>query len=157
MARIPRLTVEGEPAVYHVISCTALDGFVLGDVEKEYLLQLIQGLSAVYFTEVLGFCLMGNHFHLLVRIHPAEEFSDDEIRTRFQHYYHWKPGVAGPKNGGTNSAPIMKSSPAMRLSMNSHEATIRIRNKCWHWSKGWNSSPLVQKSLRLSRLIFSIK
>ncbi len=88
MARIPRLTVDGEPAVYHIISRTALDGFVLGDVEKEYLLSLIQRLSAVYFTEVLGFCLMGNYFHLLVRMHPAEAFSDDEIRTRFQRYYH---------------------------------------------------------------------
>ena len=87
MARIPRLTMAGEPAVYHVISRTALDGFVLGDVEKEYLLSLIQQLSAVYFTEVLGFCLMGNHFHLLVRMHPEEEFSDDDIRARFQRYY----------------------------------------------------------------------
>ena len=34
MARIPRLTVDGEPAVYHVISRTALDGFVLGDVDR---------------------------------------------------------------------------------------------------------------------------
>jgi REP element-mobilizing transposase RayT len=87
MARIPRLTVDGEPAVYHVISRTALDGFVLGDMEKDYLLTLIQHLSAVYFTEVLGFCLMGNHFHLLVRMHPETAFSDDEIRKRFQHYY----------------------------------------------------------------------
>ena len=87
MARIPRLTVHGEPAVYHVISRTALDGFVLGDVEKEYLLSLIQQLSAVYFTEVLGFCLMGNHFHLLVRMHPEAEFSDADIRARFQRYY----------------------------------------------------------------------
>ena len=55
MARIPRLTMAGEPAVYHVISRTALDGFVLGDAEKEYLLTLIQQLSTVYFTEVLGF------------------------------------------------------------------------------------------------------
>jgi len=31
--RIARLVVKGEPAVYHVISRTALDGFVLGDVE----------------------------------------------------------------------------------------------------------------------------
>ena len=46
MARIPRLTMAGEPAVYHIISRTALDGFVLGDVEKEYLLTLIQRLSA---------------------------------------------------------------------------------------------------------------
>ncbi len=87
MARIPRLTMVDEPAVYHVISRTALDGFVLGDVEKEYLLTLIQRLSAVYFAEVLGFCLMGNHFHLLVRMHPAEAFSDDEVQTRFQRHY----------------------------------------------------------------------
>ena len=87
MARIPRLTVEGEPAVYHVISRTALDGFVLGDVEKDYLFTLIQRLSAIYFTEVLGFCLMGNHFHLLVRLCPEEEFSDADIRARFQRYY----------------------------------------------------------------------
>jgi REP element-mobilizing transposase RayT len=87
MARIPRLTVDGEPAVYHVISRTALDGFVLGDVEKDYLLTLIQRLSAVYFTEVLGFCLMGNHFHLLVRMHPEAAFSDDDIRTRFHRHY----------------------------------------------------------------------
>ncbi len=87
MARIPRLTMTGEPAVYHVISRTALDGFVLGDVEKEYLLTLIQQLSAVYFTEVLGFCLMGNHFHLLVRMLPETSLSDAEIRKRFQRYY----------------------------------------------------------------------
>ncbi|MGE0827480.1 MAG: transposase [Candidatus Binatia bacterium] len=87
MARIPRLTMAGEPAVYHVISRTALDGFVLGEVEKDYLLTLIQRLSAVYFTEVLGFCLMGNHFHLLVRMLPEMAYSDAEVRTRFQRYY----------------------------------------------------------------------
>ena len=79
MPRIARLKVKGEPAVYHVISRTALDGFVLGDVEKEYLLNLIRRLSKVYFTEVLGFCLMGNHFHLLVRMHPGGDFGNEEI------------------------------------------------------------------------------
>mgnify|MGYP001404485724 CR=1 FL=1 len=45
------LVVDDEPAVYHVISRTALDGFVLGDVEKEYLLSLIQRLSAVWDSQ----------------------------------------------------------------------------------------------------------
>jgi hypothetical protein len=36
MPRIARSKVKGEPAVYHVISRTALEGFVLGDDEKEY-------------------------------------------------------------------------------------------------------------------------
>jgi len=62
MPRIARLVVKGEPAVYHVISRTALDGFVLGDIEKDFLLKLIKRLSSVYFSEVLGFCVMGNPF-----------------------------------------------------------------------------------------------
>ena len=45
MPRIARLKVKGEPAVYHVMSRTALEGFVLGDVEKDYLLKLIKKLS----------------------------------------------------------------------------------------------------------------
>ena len=38
-------------------------------------------------TEVLGFCLMGNHFHLLVRMRPGNEFSNEEIKRRFRLYY----------------------------------------------------------------------
>jgi len=44
MPRKARMIVEGESAVYHVMSRTALDGFVLGDIEKDYLLQLIKHL-----------------------------------------------------------------------------------------------------------------
>jgi REP element-mobilizing transposase RayT len=87
MARIARMIVKDEPAVYHIVSRTALDGFVLGDVEKDYLINLIKHLSSVYFAEVLGFCLMGNHFHLLVRIYPGEDYDDEEIKRRFKIYY----------------------------------------------------------------------
>ncbi len=71
MARIARIVVEEEEAVYHVMSRTALDGFVLGDGEKDELLKIIKRLSAVYFTELLRFCIMGNHFHLAVKVRPG--------------------------------------------------------------------------------------
>ena len=87
MARIARMIVKGEPVVYHVMSRTALDGYVLGDVEKEYLFQVIKKLSSVYFAEVLGLCLMSNHWHLAVRVHPGKSYSDEEIKRRFQLYY----------------------------------------------------------------------
>jgi len=87
MPRIPRLIVRGEPAVYHVISRTALDGLPLGEVEKDELLRLIQRLSRVYFVEVLGFSILGNHFHIALRMHPGETGSDDEVRKRFAIYY----------------------------------------------------------------------
>jgi len=87
MPRIARLIVKEEDAVYHVMTRTALDGYVIGDVEKDFLLNLIKRLSSVYFADVLGFCLMGNHFHLLVRMRPGSEFSNAEIKRRFRLYY----------------------------------------------------------------------
>ena len=54
MARIPRMVIAGEQAVYHVMSRTALDGFPFGDAEKKYLVSLINRLRKVYFTEILG-------------------------------------------------------------------------------------------------------
>ena len=87
MPRIARLVIKDEPAVSHVISRTVLDGFVFGDVEKDCLLKLIKRLSSVYFSEVLGFCVMGNHFDILFRMHPGENYSDEEIRKRFALYY----------------------------------------------------------------------
>ena len=87
MPRIARLKVKGEPAVYHVISRTALDGFVLGDLEKDFLFDLIKRLSRIYFAEVFGYCIMGNHFHLLVRMHPGSNYSDEEVKERFLEYF----------------------------------------------------------------------
>ncbi len=62
MARIPRLINTSEPTVYHVMSRTALDGFPLEDVEKDYLLDLIKKFSTLYFMDVLGFTILDNHF-----------------------------------------------------------------------------------------------
>jgi putative transposase len=87
MARIARLKVKGEPAVYHVISRTTLHGFVLGDVEKDYLLALMKRLSDFYFAEVLGFSILGNHFHLLVRMHPESRYSEEDVRERYDRRY----------------------------------------------------------------------
>ena len=87
MPRIARLVLKEEKAVYHVMSRTALDGYVLGDVEKDFLLKHIKWLAKVYFSEVLGFCIMGNHFHLLVRMDSGREKSLAEIQKRFEIYY----------------------------------------------------------------------
>ena len=87
MPRIARLLVKGEKTVYHVISRTALPGYVLEDAEKDFLLRYIRRLAKVYFAEVLGFCIMGNHFHLLVRMEPGQDKTAGEIQRRFLIYY----------------------------------------------------------------------
>ena len=82
MARIPRMVVKGEDAIYHIISRTTLEGLVLGDVEKDYLLKLIKWMSEVFFIEVFGYCIMGNHFHLLIKMENSEDYANDEVRRR---------------------------------------------------------------------------
>ena len=104
MPRIARWVVKGEPAVYHVMSRTALDGYVLGDVEKDYLMALIKRLSSIYFSEVLGFCVMGNHFHILVRMHTGDEYNDKEIKRRFKLYY----GTKGERELKDGQIPLLR-------------------------------------------------
>lgn len=87
MPRIARMIVPDQRTVYHVMSRTALDGYPFGDVEKDELSKIMLKLSKLYFTEVLGFCIMGNHFHLLVRMFPESNYSDEEIRIRYVGFY----------------------------------------------------------------------
>ena len=60
MPRIPRMVIDDETTVYHIMSRTALDGFAIGDIEKDFMLNLIRRYSALHFVEILGFCIMGN-------------------------------------------------------------------------------------------------
>ncbi len=87
MARISRVLITGEPTTYHVISRTALDGYPIGDMEKDYFVEIIRKFAALYFVEILGFCIMGNHFHLLVRMLPDTDFSDSDIKKRHHDFY----------------------------------------------------------------------
>jgi putative transposase len=85
--RITRMIIPDQETVYHVISRTVLDGYPLGNEEKDELVKILLKFSKLYFTEVLGFCAMGNHFHLLVRMLPESDFSDDEIKRRYKLFY----------------------------------------------------------------------
>ena len=87
MPRIPRMVIDDETTVYHVMSRTALDGFIIGDIEKDFMLELIRRYSALYFVEILGFCIMGNHFHILVKTLPEYKFSDEDIKKRYVSFY----------------------------------------------------------------------
>ena len=71
-----------------IMSRTALDGFPFGEVENGFPVSLIQHKNKLYFTEILGFCCMGNHFHLLVRMLLETNFSDHIIKKRY-----FNPGI----------------------------------------------------------------
>ena len=87
MPRTQRLKINDGTTVYHVMSRTALDGFPMGDIEKDLMLDLMRKYSKLYLAEILGYCIMGNHFHLLVKMYPEYKFTDDDIKKRYMNFY----------------------------------------------------------------------
>jgi len=87
MPRTSRMIISDQRTVYHVMSRTALDGFPFQEIEKDQMVDIIRRFSLLYFTEILGFCIMGNHFHILVRMIPENYFSDKEIKERYECFY----------------------------------------------------------------------
>ena len=51
------------------------------------MLDLIRRYATLYLVEILGFCLMGNHFHILVRMFPEHKFTDKDILKRCVDFY----------------------------------------------------------------------
>lgn len=84
MSRIARMLRPERPTVYHVISRSALPGFPLTDTDKDHLVFLLHKFSKLFFVDLLGFCMMGNHVHLALRVHPASSVDDGQIRERLE-------------------------------------------------------------------------
>ena len=87
MSRLPRFLRKNTTTVYHVVSRTALDGLPIREAEKDYMLELIRKFSKLFFVDVLGFCIMGNHLHLVCRVYPEESITEEQVQERFKEFY----------------------------------------------------------------------
>ena len=59
---------------YHLMSRTCGGTVFFDDVEREAMVKLIRKMSRFCGIEVLPYCVMGNHFHLLVRVPDRESW-----------------------------------------------------------------------------------
>ena len=85
-----RLTGEfGNCAHFHVMSRVAGGAMLFGDEEKEAFRLLMWRMAKFSGVEVLTYCVMGNHFHLLIRIPRREAFLGRFVCDT--------PGVAGER------------------------------------------------------------
>lgn len=87
MPRLRRIKVVGEDAYYHVISRTVGKQYYLGEVEKEKLFNYIFLFSRLYFVKVIGYCIMDNHFHLLIKSESDSKYSDEDVLKRLCEFY----------------------------------------------------------------------
>ncbi len=87
MPRAARLTLKGREAIYHTTTRTCFDNNPFTDLEKDEMFKIIIRYSQLYFTEIIGICIMGTHIHLLIKMIPGNNFSKKEIKKRFVRFY----------------------------------------------------------------------
>jgi len=63
----------GEMGYYHCISRVVDRQFVLGEEEKEQLVRLMRGYEEFCGLKVITYCMMSNHFHILVQVPQRPE------------------------------------------------------------------------------------
>ena len=86
--RTRRLKVfGGGSAVYHVMTRTVNGERLFRNREKEVLRKMIWQVADFSGVEVLTYCVMSNHFHVLVRVSEQGEVSDTELLRRYRVLY----------------------------------------------------------------------
>ncbi len=83
--RTRRLKISGASAVYHCISRTVDGAFLFDEVSKERLGKQLWQVADFSGVEMLTYCVMSNHFHVLIRVPDREEvvLSDRELVRRY--------------------------------------------------------------------------
>ena len=66
----------GKPATYHCISRVVDRRFVFGDGEREHFRMFMRMQENFTGCRVLSYCVMSNHFHVLLEVH-APHAADD--------------------------------------------------------------------------------
>lgn len=90
MARLPRLKVDSGPGWYHLCSRVAgsPDWFPFDDpAARQKLYDILRFYLNVYFCDTAGFCILSNHYHLLVRFLPFRKLADSELLQRAKLLY----------------------------------------------------------------------
>ncbi|MCH7229173.1 transposase, partial [Haloferula sp. A504] len=65
---------EGRSNRYHVMSRTAGGEMLFGEVEKEAFCRVMRRMERFSGVEILTYAVMGNHFHLLLRVPDREKY-----------------------------------------------------------------------------------
>ena len=78
--RRPRLKAPEHfaSAIYHCVSRVVDRRKVLQEEEKEHFVRLMRIYERLYGLKVITFCIMGNHFHILVEVPQRPEVLPDD-------------------------------------------------------------------------------
>ena len=90
MARMARIKFTDRDAWYHLycrVSARRGEFPLSGVAPTRRLIETIEHFSRIYFCEVAGFSVMGNHYHLVVKFDAERTVGREELRARTRIMY----------------------------------------------------------------------
>ncbi len=135
------LRVEYPGAVYHVMArAHERASLFRDDTDREKFLALLAAAARQEAWEVHAYCLMGNHYHLLVEI-PRGELSHGmhSLNARYSQWFNWRHGRRGHVlEGRFKSVLVQKEGHLLELVryvvLNPVRAGLAARVGDWRWS-----------------------
>jgi REP element-mobilizing transposase RayT len=118
--RIGRVKSEGA-GYYHCISRVVDRGMRLGPQEKEKFYEMMRKVESFSGAKILTYCIMSNHFHILVHVPEREEISDKELLRRLRLLY--------PKIVVKNIARVLEQAREEAGKSGNEQMVNRLREK----------------------------
>jgi hypothetical protein len=155
MARIPRkfLIENAEVGVYHCINRCVRRAFLCGtdefsgknfDHRKQWIQDRLEFLAGVFGIDVMGFAVMSNHLHLVLRNRPdvVAGWSDEEVARRWWRLF--------PGRRDADGSPARPTEVELRLVTGHAErlAEIRSRLSSVSWFMRCVAEPIARQANR---------
>jgi putative transposase len=142
MTRRPRRLQWTEAACYHLINRGHNRETVFAtDADRLKFLELLRRYRHRFDLRVYAYCLMSNHFHLLVQLREPRELSGmvAGLLRSYVHYHHRRTGFVGHLWQGRFKSPAVQAQPyllscARYLERNPLAADLVAAPWDWPWS-----------------------
>ena len=145
-----------EPAVvgiYHCVNRCVRRAFLCGEDahagrsfehRREWIRQRLETLAGLFAVEVLGFCVMANHLHVILRIRPdlARQWDDEAVARRWWQLF--------PQRRDDRGEPLPPEAHDLRAFMADPMflAERRSRLACLSWFMRCLSEPIARRANR---------
>jgi len=136
-----RIKVSGAAAVYHCMTRTVNGEMLFEDRAKEVLRKMLWQVAEFCGAEILTYCVMTNHFHVLLRIPEPSILSDAELIRRYKVLYPkaTKFQSASAKilesrlaGGGSDAAEIRRKLLARMADVSEYMKAVKQRFSVWY-------------------------
>ena len=85
--RTARIKFQDRSAIFHCLSRVVAGERLLDEAAREVLSRMLWKLAGFCGVEVITYCMMSNHFHILIRVPERSQLTDAELIARLEALY----------------------------------------------------------------------